>query len=198
MKISKRTILIAVGVLLISLLVAAAYARKGRVPSASPLGIEIALSKSFYVPAANGGKTTMVVIRVPASDGTSQRQDAVSAIKLEPKMEGDKVKVSVFALIGEANHIKTCSDWDALKSVPVATYIAGLDEEVSLVKLRDFGVNMGTNPLTFRVVPRKILSPLPQDAYTSGCDCASCDGLICCPNSGYCIGCGSCGSVCCR
>jgi len=198
LKISKRTILIAVGVLPVSLLVAAAYTRKGRAPNASPLGIEIALSKPFYVPAASGGKTTMVVIRVPATDGGgSQRQDAVSAIKLEPKMEGDKVRVSVFALIGEAAHIKTCRDWDALKSTPVGTYVASLDEEVSLVKLRDLGVSMGNDPLTFRVVPRRTLSPLPPD-LESGCDCGSCDGLICCPNAGYCIGCGSCGSVCCK
>jgi len=195
MKISKRTILIAIGVLLISVLVAAAYARKGRAPNASPLGIEIALSKPFYVPAANGGKTTMVVIRVPAADGASQA--AVSAIKLEPKMEGDKVKVSLFALVGDANNIKTCHDWDALKSTPVGTYVAGVDEEVSLVKLRDFGVSMGKDPLTFRVVPRRVLSPTPQDFELTGCDCGSCAGLICCPNAGYCIGCGSCGSVCC-
>lgn len=198
MRISKRTILIAIGALLVSLLVVAAYARKPRRVMAPPLGIEIALSKPFYVPAAAGGKTTMIVIRVPVADGASQGQDAISAIKLEPKMEGDKVKVSVFALIGEANNIKTCRDWDALKSTPVGTYVAGLDEEVSLVKLRDFGVSMGNDPLTFRVVPRRILSPLPQDqGKEGGCDCASCGGLICCPNPGYCIGCGSCGSVCC-
>jgi hypothetical protein len=196
MRTSKRILLIAMGVILVSLLMAAVYARRARALDASPLGIEIALSKPFYVPAATGGKTTMIVIRVPVAEGASQGQDAVSAIKLEPKMEGDKVKVSVYALIGEADNIKTCRDWDALKSMPVGTYVAGLDEEVSLVKLRDFGVSMGNDPLTFRVVPKRTLSPLPNEPG-GGCDCASCGGLICCPNPGYCIGCGSCGSVCC-
>jgi len=195
----KRTLAIAIAAVLFSLLIAAAHARESGQLKAVPLGIEIALKKPFYVPAAMGDKTTMIVIRVPVADGASQGQDAVSAIKLEPKMEGDKVTVNVSALIGEANHIKRCSDWDALKSVPVGIYIAGLDEEVSLVKLRDFGVSMGSDPLTFRVVPKRTLSPLPQGmASDGGCECGSCDGLICCPYPGMCLGCGSCGQVCCR
>lgn len=194
MRLSKGTILVAVSVLFASILVVAGYARKP--VTAPPLGIEIALVKPFYIPAAAGDKTTMVVIKVPLVDGMPLGKDAVSAIKLEPKMEGEKVRVSVFALSGELGEVKTCRDWNQMKSTPVDTYIAGVDEEVSLSKLKDFGISMGNVPLTFRVVPRRTLSPAPQ-ANPGGCECASCGGLICCPNPGYCLNCGSCGTVCC-
>ena len=113
-------------------------------------------------------------------------------------MEGKKVKVAVYALRGDADHIVTCRDWDALKSDLVGTYVAGLDETVKLVKLKDYGVGVAAEPLTFRVVPRRVLSPTPQDALATICGCAACDGLICCPNPGYCLSCGACGSVCCK
>lgn len=192
-----RVSLVVVGVLF-SLLFAVAYAKGTREIKAVPLGIEIALKKPFYVPAANSDKITKIVIRVPISDGGDQGEDTVSAIRLEPKMEGDKVRVTVYTLIGEPDDIRTCRDWDGLKSRPVGTYLAGLDEEVSLVKLRDLGVNMGTDPLTFRVVPKRVLSPTPQYGTLGGdCECASCGHTICCANPGNCLGCGSCGYVCC-
>ena len=197
MRIPKRAVPIGAGVVLTALLGVAAFAMRPKPAEASPLGIEIALAKPFYIPA---GKTTMVVIRVPDADSSSGT-DVVSAIKLEPRMDGAKVKVSVFALVGEADmKITNCRDWNALKAVPVGSYVAGVDEEVSLVKLKDFGVRFGNDPLTFRVVPRKILSPLPpqhEPLEGGGCDCASCGGLICCPNPGQCITCGGCGQVCC-
>lgn len=195
---SKRTVSVAVAGILFSLLLVAAYAKETRQLKSVPLGIEIALKKPFYVPA---GKTTKIIIRVPIMDGNNQGEDQVSAIRLEPRMEGDKVKVNVFTLVGEADkNIKTCRDWDALKSNFVGSYVAGVDEEVSLVKLQDLGVRMGSEPLTFRVVPRRTLSPLPpqhEPLGGDGCECGSCGGLICCPNGGQCIGCGSCGQVCC-
>jgi hypothetical protein len=193
----KRASLVVAG-LLFSLLFAVAYAKGIRASKAMPLGIEIALKKPFYVPAANAGKTTKIVIRVPISDGANESVDTVSAIRLEPKMEGDKVRVTVFALMGEPDDVRTCQDWDGLKSAPVGSYLVGLDEEVSLVKLRDLGVNMGNDPLTFRVVPKRVLSPTPQFETLGGdCECASCGHTVCCANPGNCLGCGSCGYVCC-
>lgn len=199
MKTSYKVLLTAISAVLLSVVLVKAYADEGKLttPPPAPLAIEIALSKAFYVPAATTGKSIFVVIRVPAANVKSQGQDAITALKLQPIMDGDKVKVTVVGLIGEPDRVKTCSDWDALKSRPIATYVAGLDEEVSLVELKDFGVSMGTNPLTFRVVPKRILSPVP-DELPGGCDCGSCDNLICCPNPGYCLGCGSCGSFCCK
>lgn len=196
MKVPKRTISIATGILLTALLGVAVSAMRPKPTPIAPLGIEIALAKPFYILA---GKTTMVIIRVPTPDASSQGE-AVSAIKLEPRMDGNKVKVNVFTLVGEADkNIKTCRDWDALKSNFVGSYVAGVDEEVSLVKLKDLGVRMGSDPLTFRVVPRRVLSPLPpqHEPLGGGCDCGSCGGLICCPNPGQCIGCGTCGQLCC-
>jgi len=195
MRIRFRVPLTLAATIAISLIIVTAYSRRSD-PSKpeSSLGIEIALAKPFYVPAARDGKSLRVVVRVPSTSVSSP--DAVSAIKLEPRMDGDKVKVTVFALVGSTANIKKCSDWDALKSTFVETYVAGVDEEVALTKLRDFGVSMATNPLTFRVVPTRTLSPVP-DGSGGSCGCGSCGGLICCPNPGYCLGCGDCGDVCC-
>src|SRR5215204_3492293 len=125
-------------------------ARKGE-----PLAIEFAMSRLFYVPASSASeKAKYIVIRVP-TEKQSERSNAVSAIRLEPRMEGDKVRVTVYALRGDANNIITCKDWDALKSNLVGTYLVGLDETVQLIRLKDYGVVVGDDPLTFRVVPRK-------------------------------------------
>lgn len=196
MKSARRTLTI--GILALSPLFLVAYAKRSVAPPATALGIEIALAKPFYVPVPTTGKKTSIVIRVPLAEG-ADLQKAVSAVKLEPKMEDGKVSVTVFVLRGDAdNNIKTCKDWDSLQSTTVATYVAGLDDEVSLIKLREFGVTLANDPLTFRVVPKRTLSPLPpQNGRDSGCGCGSCGGLICCPNSGYCLNCDSCGSVCC-
>jgi hypothetical protein len=166
-----------------------------QIPAQLPLAIEIALSKPFYVPAATGTRVTKVVIRVPLVD--DKNPDSVSAVKLEPKMEGDRVRVDVYALSGPTAGIITCKGWDALKTTKIESYIARLDEEVALTKLVDLGIRMGDQPLTFRVVPKRILSPVPDNSQLEGCECGSCAGLICCPNPGYCLGCGSCGSLCC-
>jgi hypothetical protein len=32
---------------------------------------------------------------------------------------------------------------------------------------------------------------------SNGCECGECSGITCCPSPGYCLGCGSCGFVCC-
>lgn len=172
------------------------YAKEtGQIPPQLPLAIEIALSKPFYVPAARGDRVTKVVIRVPLTD--DRNPAGVSAIKLEPKMEGaDKVRVDVYALSGPTSGIITCKGWDALKSMTIGSYVAGVDEDVALTKLAEFGIRMGDRPLTFRVVPKRILSPVPNPELEA-CECGSCAGLICCPNPGYCLGCGSCGSLCC-
>ena len=199
MKTSRRTITLATFLLLSFATAGVAYRsyakEPNQIPPQLPLAIEIALSKPFYVPAATGNRLTKVVIRVPLSD--DRNVDAISAIKLEPKMEGDKVRVDVYALSGPTAGIITCQGWDALKSTTIGSYVAGLDEDVALTKLADFGIRMGDRPLTFRVVPKRILSPVPNDPQLEGCECGSCAGLICCPNPGYCLGCGSCGSLCC-
>lgn len=194
---SRKTLAIAITSVAFALVIAAAYGRNERQVKGVPLGIEVALKKPFYVPAAKEDRTTKILIRVPVGVGVTSGQDSVSAIRLEPKMEGDKVAVRVYAVIGEAEDVRACSDWDKLKSVPVGTYLASLDEEVQLTKLKELGVNMGAEPLTFRVVPKRLLSPVPNNPAGGDCECASCGGLHCCPNPGACLGCGSCGYACC-
>lgn len=184
--------------LLFSLIFVASQAKEYKTPKGSPLAIEIALQKPFYVPAAGDGRITTVVVRVPA-DYASMEFNAISAVRLEPKMVGDKVRVDVFALRGEPSDVRTCRDWDNLKAVPVDSYLLGVDEEVALTKLKTLGVKMGTEPLSFRVVPKRVLSPRPDYGVLAGdCECGSCGSLICCANEGHCLGCGSCGYVCCR
>jgi len=195
--IQKPKILVAVLAVPLLLILGVSYAKEAG--GGELLAIEIAMEKPFYVPASAGSeKVKYVVIRVPAEKQSARATEPVTAIKLEPKMEGNKVRVAVYALSGDADHIITCRDWDALKSSLVGTYLAGLDETVQLVKLQEYGVGVNDAPLTFRVVARRVLSPVPQDAFRTGCDCGACDGLICCPNSGYCLTCGGCGSFCCR
>jgi hypothetical protein len=189
----KKTVSAVVAVILLSLLLAGAYTKATSAGTAVPLGIEIALKKTFYVPAGN---TTKIVIRVPITDGTSQGGEQISAIRLEPRMEGDQVRVIVSALIGEPDDVRSCRDFDGLKAKPVGSYLANLGDEVSLVELRDFGVSFGPEPLTFNVVPKRVLSPVPN-LPPGGCECGSCDLTNCCANPGMCLGCGSCGYVCC-
>src|SRR5882672_9232376 len=134
MKNAKR--ILPIGILALSSLLVVGYAKRS-VPAPTPLGIEIALAKPFYVPAATGSKITTVVIRVPLAEGADPEKE-VSAVKLEPKMENGKVSVTVFALRGNADNIKTCREWDSLQATTVGTYVAGLDDEVSLTKLREY------------------------------------------------------------
>jgi hypothetical protein len=179
--------------------IAAAYASHIEQSPSMPLGIEIALTKPFYVPAATSDRVTSMFIKVPNAEANAQRSDSVTSIRLDPVMENDKVKVTVYALVGKIGDITTCRNWNSLKAITVATYVAGVDEEVAMSKLLDYGVGVDNKPLTFRVVPKRVLSPLPVpvDGDSPQCECASCQGLICCPNPGACLNCGSCGSVCC-
>src|SRR5689334_21533813 len=132
MKTSRVTITLATFLLLSIAFAGIAYRSYGKepdqIPSQLPLAIEIARSKPFYDRAATGNRLTKVVIRVPPSD--DKNSDAISAIKLEPTMEGDKLRVDVYALAGPTAGIITCKDWDALKSTPIGSYVAGLDEDV--------------------------------------------------------------------
>lgn len=187
----------AVAALLFTLLLAGTHAKETsslpEITSQKPtrLGIEIlSLKKLFYVPASD---TTKVVIRASSDTYPSN----ISAVRLEPRMDGEKVRVAISVLVGEPGDVRTCREWDALKALPVGVYVAGVDEEVAVTKLGEFGVRVGDNTLTFRVVPKKPASPLTQDIISGDCECGTCGGTTCCANPGMCLGCGSCGYVCC-
>lgn len=193
-KTSKRTLVVATAGIAFSLLLVGSHAKVMR-PDPIPLGIELALKKPFYVPA---GKTTKIFIRVPLPGSTTESESSISAIRIEPRMEDDKLRVTVYALEGEPDDLRTCDDWNSVKARLVDSYLARMDEEVPMTKLKDLGVTMGNEPLTFRAVPKRVLSPLPpQDMLAGNCECGACGGTNCCANPGMCLECGSCGFVCC-
>lgn len=189
-----RTALTTVAVTFLALLIVSAYAAEVKRSDEYALGIEIALSKPFYIPASTGNGGMSAVVRTRLADNESD-DEAISAVKLVPVVEGDKVKVTVSALVGDTHGIKTCKEWDSLKSISIDTVVAGLDEEVSIRKLSDYGVKFEKGDLKFRVVLKKVFKPTPP--LQAGCGCADCGGLQCCPNWGFCLGCGGCGSACC-
>src|SRR5215813_12657686 len=105
-----------VTILSIPLLVAVGfnYARATR--EGEPLAIEFAMERPFYIPASAGSeRAKFVVISVPPDQQAVPGKNVVSAIKVEPKMEGNKVIITVYALRGDPDHIISCRDWDALK-----------------------------------------------------------------------------------
>lgn len=199
MMISKKALLTALAFIAPSLLVISAYANRTPQPNEVALGIEIALKKPFYIPAASPGARGMsAVVRTPLAENVSEHE-AISAIKLVPIMDGEKVKVTVIGLIGDASNITSCSQWSSLKPIEIATYVASLDEEVSIQDLRSHGVYFENGDLKFRVVPKKIFPQMPQTQYgTDGCGCAGCGRLQCCPNLHECMDCSTCGQACCN
>jgi hypothetical protein len=182
--------------LIFTVLLVGTHAKETTAPTPTPtrLGIEIlSLKKLFYVPASD---TTKIVMR--ASSDTYPLN--ISAVRLEPKMEGEKLRVTVSVLVGEPGDVRTCKDWDALKALPVESYLVAVDEEVTVTKLNEYGVRIGdNNSLTFRAVPRKPSRAITQDVPISGdCECGTCgESTTCCAYPGMCLGCGSCGLVCC-
>jgi len=198
MIVSKKAMFVAVAVTALSLFVVSAYANWTPPAGESYLGIELALKKPFYIPAASTDDRGMsAVVRTPLAENVSEH-GAIAAVKLIPVMDGEKVKVTVVGLIGDTNNITTCRQWDSLKSIEVATYIAGLDEEISIQDLKSHGVYFENGSLKFRVVPKKVFPLMPQMEIGNGCGCASCNRLQCCPNPGQCIECSSCGYACCN
>jgi hypothetical protein len=197
MSLKKKISLATVAVISLSLLIISATLGRTQPAEAPAYGIEIPLKKTFYVPASTSNKEISIVVRVPSA-GTVDANETVSAVRLVPRMQGDKVQVTVFALSGDAGNFKTCKEWDSLKSVKVGVYTAGLDDEVAIAKLSDYGVRFGNEPLKFRVVPRRGPPQVGYAGFGGDCGCATCGRLECCPNSGSCLGCGDCGEVCCR
>lgn len=161
------------------------------------LGIEVIQKKSFFLQAATSNKISSVIIEVPpqAKAGKGAAQDPVSALKLEPKVEKGKVRVTVYALYGDIKGIKRCEDLDALRAVEVDSFVAGPGQERRVSKLKKFEVRMENDPFTIRVTTKSIFGPL--DPEGGGCPCLECELAVCCPNPGFCAPC-QCGTICCR
>lgn len=157
------------------------------------LALEIGLIKPWTVNAATDGHTLRAFVRVP--DNANNRLP-FSAIKLEPKMVGDKLEVTVTGLSGDTSAVKSCNDWAALRETPLMSYSLTEGQEATVSRLSNLGSNFKNGMLSFRAVP--FIAPPDEIApESSPCGCGKCGGLYCCPNKGECLGCGTCGDVCC-
>lgn len=159
------------------------------------LAITIELNKAFTVPAATPGHTLETFLRV--SPNANSGNQVISAVKLAPKMIGDKMEVTVSTISGDTSLIKTCKDWDLLKETAVASYTLKEGEQITVTQLSNLGPNFKNGTVTFKAV----LAPDYEEIEGGGgtaCGCGRCGDLECCPNKGACLGCGQCGDVCCR
>ena len=174
-------------------------AQKQSAQETSPrLGVEIALSKPFYLPASMSGQRLAAFIRVPETEVRAAGREPVSAVRIDPQMRGERVEVTVYAVFGDTSQIYSCKDWNSLRSEKVASYVADLGDKVSMTKLTELGVKFGESPLSFNVVAKKNFAAVGLPTQDGGdCGCGGCGGLLCCPNPGYCLRCGNCGDVCC-
>lgn len=71
------------------------------------LGIEVSQTRPFFLQAATSNKVTSAVIKVPILERKAAASP-VSAIKLEPKVERGKVRVTVYAIYGDTEGLKKC------------------------------------------------------------------------------------------
>jgi hypothetical protein len=197
MRYLKKTFLVPLVLLLPLLMVSLAQQPKELSIPQRGLGIEIALSKPFYFPAANTKQHLAAFIRVPVKANSEAQAAQISAIKLVPEMIGDKVKVTVSTLSGDTGRIKSCRDWNSLKESPVASYTLSEGEVITVSQLTGLGANFKDGMLTFKTVALKAASQVEVDPVEGGCGCGWCGRLSCCPSAGYCIECSPCGSVCC-
>lgn len=192
-----RIILLTLPVLCLTLLMVAFAGPRKDNPTSSRqrLAIEIALSKSFVIPAGDSGRKRAAFIPVPANLNNDAQSAQLSAIKVLPEMVGDKVKITVSTLSGDTSGVKTCSDWNSLKESAIATYTISEGEEITVPQLSNLGGNFQGGKLTFKAIAAPLLNEPAEGG--GGCGCGRCGDLICCPNASSCIGCGTCGTVCC-
>jgi hypothetical protein len=158
------------------------------------LAIEIALEKPWTLNAAREGQTLRAFVRLPAE----HQGLGYSAIKLMPRMIGEKLEVTVSALAGDLSTVKSCKDWATLKETSIGSYTLSEGQEVTVPNFSKLGQNFKNGMLTFKAVSfMPDVEPVNGGGDSTACGCGRCDRLYCCPNKGACIGCGTCGDVCC-
>lgn len=179
-------------ILLVSFLMVGFASKPDNRPSPKQrLAVEIGLSTPWTLNTALEGRTVRAFVRVPAN---AKGESPFSAIKLEPKMVGDKLEVTVSVLSGDTSAIKSCKDWSTLKESRITSLILREGEQATVSQLSNLGPNFKNGMLTLRAV--SFLAP-DFEPVGGGCGCARCGGLTCCPNPGNCMGCGTCGTACC-
>ncbi len=155
------------------------------------LALEIGLNTPMTVRAGTEGHTLKAFWRIPAN---ANSESPYSAIRLEPKLVGNNVEVTLTLLSGDINLVKSCKDWGLLKQSRVMTYNLNEGQEVTVSELSNLGSNFKDGKLTFRAV--SILVPQDGQQRSEPC-CASCGGSTCCPGTGHCLSCNGCGELCC-
>ena len=193
----RRTFLTIIVTMLVTCLLLVVFTRQQKAEvAATSLGIELVKGKSvLYLPASLNSKALAAHIPVsPTADATSLAP-SVTAVRVIPRMEGNKVKVEIYAVFGNIDASQNCAARAALKSSLIATRLAGKGEVVTVVELDNLGLKPKDGPLTFRVVSNTL--PLPSK-NSDDCICAVCSGIGCCPDGeGRCPQCSACGEVCC-
>lgn len=142
--------------------------------------------KVLYVPVPERGEQGVLAI-VPTAAGQGG-EDAVTGVTLVPRVEGNGVRVLVSALYGSLDKVSPCNLAE-VKQRFVGSYRAGAGEEIRVPDLTGFGLE----PLTINVASA---DPTPQRAPAPCCKCEE-TGIACCPNTGECLTCSTCG-VCCK
>jgi hypothetical protein len=198
MSLLKRFYALAVVLALVTIVVGVASARRlANDDTTTVLAIEIPMKNGpFTIPAARPGVETSAHIRVPSAQAAAGQ---VTAVRLMPRLVNDKVQVKVYALYGDVSKVSSCKDWEQLKSQFVGEFTAAKGEEFQVKELSTLGASFGERPLTVSIVPVKLKARAQLDPIiVTACHCGSCGNLSCCPNEGYCMGCGPCGDACCK
>jgi len=186
-----RTSLLVSTILLLSFIVVV-FAQKttNRANPKHRLALEIGLNTPMILNANMEGQRLKAFWRIPSN---ANGESSNSAIKLEPKMVGNNIEVTVTVLSGDTNAVKSCKDWGLLKESRVISYTLTEGEEVTVSQLPNLGPNFKNGNLTFRAIPAVVQE---YERLGEPC-CASCGGNTCCPGVGNCLSCGGCGSLCC-
>src|SRR5215470_16257524 len=140
----KFTLFVATLIFLSFIMVVFARRTDDQSDSNNRLALEIELSKTWTVNAAMPGHTLRAFVRVPASANSQ-----FSAIKLEPKMIGDKLEVAVTGLSGDTSLVKSCKDWAALRETPIMSYSLRDGQEATVSQLSNLGSNFKNGMLSF-------------------------------------------------
>ena len=154
------------------------------------LAVEVGLNTPMTINAGTTEQAPKAFWRLPA---VANGESSAAAIKLVPKMVGDKMEVTVSVLSGDVSLVKSCKDWGLLKESQVAVYTLSEGEAVTVPQLPDLGANFKNGKLTFKAVP----SPQPPQGGFGRICSSSCGENSCQANEGHCVSCPPCGELCC-
>ncbi len=130
-----------------------AFAQQENETKQSDLAIEIAFvvkeenKKSFSVPVAkaDASKSLFAIVQSPSNSQAPR-------FKVISRMEGDSIRVEVFALPGNMDKISSVKQIEEMPQEAVASFLARRGETVQVSEVTRFGVE----PLEIKVVSAKL------------------------------------------